>query len=239
MYGKFMKKLVVSKYLPDTIKESLTESFDLILLENDPRLPIPVAAHPDMQFLCIDDTVILSKELYDTNPTLRAVIDGRFKIRFARREYTDTYPGDILLNCLRLEGYLFCKGDAVDDEVKRLCIEKGLEIVDVKQGYAACSTLSVGDAVITADTGIYESAMSKGFDALLISAGNILLKGYDHGFIGGASFYNKEKKCVYFFGNVTNHPDYYIISDFLSVRGIRSVFYEKPELEDFGGAVLL
>ena len=75
--------------------------------------------------------------------------------------------------------------------------------------------------------------------SLKISAGNILLKGYGCGFIGGASCFDKDSDTVVFFGNLSEHPDGEKITVFLEKHGHRVVFFEEFPLSDFGGAKLI
>ena len=232
------KTLIISSQMHEEIKRILGKACGkLIELEPNPNLPTPVAAHPDMQILIIDDTAVLTRGLYDTNSELRSKLCSDLTVRFAEHAHTGVYPGDVGLNALKIGKYLIAKSDSLDPEIKRLCVEKNIEIVNVKQGYAKCSTLALDNAVITADAGIAAAARGLGFDALMITPGGITLEGYDYGFIGGASYYDSESKTVYFFGDITQHPDSIRIVDFLHSHGVDICQSAACTLADFGGAV--
>ena len=124
-------------------------------------------------------------------------------------------------------------------EILQYCRENNIETVNVNQGYTRCSALVVNDkAVITADKSIEKGMKNNGVEVLLISAGNIVLEGFDYGFIGGASF--SDNNTIYFFGDITKHLDYYKIKEFTSKHNsIIEILCKTQPLTDIGGAVLI
>ncbi|MBQ4137207.1 MAG: hypothetical protein IJD67_03760 [Clostridia bacterium] len=234
-----MRSLLVSKLMYTEIKNELAKSFDIIELDENPMLDKPVSAHPDMQLLRLDDEIVISKSLYAQNNKLADIINQKYNVNFTTSEHTARYPGDVIINALRLDLYLFCKTYAVDKSVVKLAEKKNITLVNVKQGYSACSTLALDKAIISADKGICEAARDKGYDVLQISPGNISLEGYDYGFIGGASFYDKENSRVYFFGNIKSHPDCEMIAAFIKKHSAQIFSFDHLPLYDFGGAVIL
>jgi hypothetical protein len=88
------------------------------------------------------------------------------------------------------------------------------------------------------EAGIEKALKNNGVEVLLISPGNIELKGFDYGFIGGAGFYNNG--TVYFFGNVKKHPDYDKIKQFCdSYNSDIEILCQDMPLTDIGSAVVL
>ena len=199
--------------------------FMLYPLPASKQLPLPTATHADM-LMFYDGSLLLSEDYFNENSTLFAdVIPTKEKLG-------GKYPCDILFNCFVIDNILFGKIDALSDKIKN----KYENRVNLKQGYAKCSSLILGNAVITADTNIYNKVTQSGFEALKISGGNILLPGYDCGFIGGASAVLDN--TVFFFGDITKHPDYAKIKDFISSRGLSLCYDKSYPLTDFGGAVI-
>ena len=114
--------------------------------------------------------------------------------------------------------------------------ENGISPLHIKQGYAKCSSMLLGDAVVTADTGIYRTAAAHGIDALLISQGGVEIEKYDTGFIGGASgALGKGKTAV--FGDIRSHPDGKKILAFARAHGEEIISLGKGALFDYGGIV--
>ena len=232
------KRIFVSENASASIRNCLSQICEkLVLIKNNPELPPPVAAHANMQMLLIDDTLIITKELYRS---LSSDLPDNIIIAFADNNHTDKYPGDVNLNALYVSNCLFANTSSLDPAVKRICSDKGINIANVKQGYAKCSTLSLGDnGLITADKGIADAARENGLDVLLISPGGIELKGYDYGFLGGASFYDYIDRSVYFFGDVKKHSDFAEIFEFCSSKDIEVNICDSSILTDIGGAVAI
>lgn len=214
-----MKKLVMSKKYPCFCEELNKFGYEIIPTKKINTFLEPEQYHADMQILCIKNKVI----------TLDDCIKKPGK----------NYPENILLNCLYHNNKLYGKLSATDSSVREYCRENNIETVNVNQGYTRCSTLVVNDkAVITADKSIEKGMKNNGVEVLLISAGKIVLEGFDYGFIGGASF--SDNNTIYFFGDITKHPDYNKIKEFTSKHNsIIEILCKTQPLTDIGGAVLI
>ena len=115
---------------------------------------------------------------------------------------------------------------------------RGYGLINVKQGYAKCSCAAVSDhAIITADNGIIRSLEDNPIDVLSIGKGSIRLDGADTGFIGGASGYDKDRKTLYFCGNIKEHPDYNSIKRFCNEQDTQIVSLNDDHLTDIGGII--
>ena len=221
-----MKKLFISSQIPDTVSSIFKDmGFSLVLLPPEPSLPEPVSAHGDM--LMFEN--IVQKDYYERN---RALFDG-FDIVLADEGFGNKYPRDILLNAFTVGDTLFGRLDSLASQIKI----RYPNAVNLRQGYAKCSTLLFGNNAVTADTGIADALSDFGCEVLLIRQGSILLPGYDYGFIGGASFvYDKR---VVFFGNIEAHPDHIRIREFIEARGYDILYDPRTPLVDLGGAVMI
>ncbi|MBE6606356.1 MAG: hypothetical protein E7635_04905 [Ruminococcaceae bacterium] len=234
------KSLLINYLMPDKMLDKLAYGFDnIIRVEANAKLPLPVASHPDMQVLVIGDTVITVNELYAKSAELRQACEGK-EVLFTEADLKDKYPSDVLLNACLVEKKLIARKDSLDMSVIHACQKHRVEIVNVKQGYAKCSTLVLGDkAIISADRTIVAASKMCGIDALLVSSGHIILDGYNYGFIGGASFYNADNNTVYFFGDIKYHPNCVKIRSFIEKYKVNIVCTEDCPLYDYGGAVVI
>ena len=143
------------------------------------------------------------------------------------------YPNDIALNGLFLSDILYGRTDKLADALCR----NAKKTVFVRQGYTRCSVCKISEnAIITADPSIANAAQENSVDVLRIKEGHVLLDGYDHGFIGGASFFYKD--TVFFFGRVEDLPDYGKIKDFAEKHSVKLVSTSQNPLYDIGGAVI-
>ncbi len=232
------KRIFVSENASGNVRKCLSQICEkLVLINKNPALPRPVAAHADMQMLLIDDTLIITSDLYIS---LSSELPDNIIIAFAENKHTDKYPGDVNLNALYTGDCLFANTNSLDPSVKKICSDKGINIINVKQGYSKCSTLLLGDnGLVTADKGIADAARQNGFGVLLISPGGIELTGYNYGFIGGASFYDHFNRTVYFFGDIKKHTDYAKIFEFCALNNIEVNICDSSILTDIGGAVAI
>ena len=107
-------------------------------------------------------------------------------IRLTQADCEAQYPKDVLLNAVQIGAHLFCHKEAA----RELIDHPDFQTVTVRQGYAKCSTIPVGDkALITSDRTIAGAARRLGMDVLSVNAQGVVLSGYDHGLIGGCASY--------------------------------------------------
>ncbi len=197
--------------------------FSLVYLPPDSSLPKPVSSHADM--LLFENVV--QRDYYEKNKRL---FDG-CDIVLAEERFGNEYPKDILLNAFAVGNTLFGRLEYLSDQVKKLYPKA----INLRQGYAKCSTLLFSNNAITADRGIADALTEYGIDTLLITPGHILLPGYNYGFIGGASLVYENK--IVFFGNIEAHPDHLKIKSFINNKGYEMLFDPSVPLTDLGGAV--
>lgn len=190
--------------------------------------------HTDMQCLRINDTFFVLKEC-------KALIENIQKMGYyvieTERNVSYKYPNNVLLNAVYLKNKLYCNAKALDNAVKKYCVENKIDIINVNQGYTKCSTAIIGNGFITSDKGIFDALSRSGVEGLLIESGNIELKGVDYGFIGGCCFSDNEN--VYFTGNIKSHPSYTKIKQFCDSKNVKIVCLSENILYDIGGFIAI
>ena len=203
------------------------------------KLDVPVASHADMLICVIDKTVFCYKDYYSSNITIfNAIKECGYDIVITEKECGSKYPNDIALNVLVADRKIFCNKKHTAREIIDFATVNGYKIIDVKQGYASCSTLLIDKSLaITADKGMKKALDSENIDTLLISNEGIKLRGYNCGFIGGTGVSMNDK--VYLFGNIKNHPSYKTILDAIEKKGLSIIEVVSNDLYDFGGVKLL
>ncbi len=214
-----MKTLFMSDLYPYFCDELSELGYKIIPTKNIKVFHKPERRHADMQLLKIQNVL--------------------FSLKDCRKTIGKSYPENISLNCLFFGNHLYGKLSAVDDVVLDFCKDNRIETVNVNQGYTRCSTLIISEnAAITADKSIEKALKSHWADVLLISAGNIRLEGFDYGFIGGAGFTDNGK--TYFFGDVSQHPDYEKIKTFCKTHNSNiEIICPSEPLTDIGGVVVI
>lgn len=225
--------IIVGTNIKNSIVTSLRKlGFTVYFSAENPNVLNGLSFHPDMQLSGCDSTFVCEKTLYDY---YKKIFDlAGIKLICGETELSCNYPGDIAYNVKVVGETVFHKYDYTDPVLRTVLCDKNF--IDVSQGYSGCSICKVSDnAIITADKLIHKRAEENGLDSLLISCGHIELEGFDYGFIGGASFYADSR--IYFFGDVSKHPDFFKIDKFCKNHGTEIVILCNEQLTDYGGAI--
>ncbi len=202
-----------------------------ILIDKNKNLSEPVASHPDMNLFVCDKTAFLPK-----GSPLESILKSKnYDIVTVKKELQCEYPYDVLFNAKSVDNTVILNRKTIAKEVLIHLEKAGKNIIDVNQGYTACSTLSLNkNAFITSDKGIETALKNYNKSVLKISEGYIKIKTYDYGFIGGASGF--VDNILYFFGDITAHPDFKIIDEFINKNNVKYKYFNCP-LTDIGGCI--
>ena len=208
----------------------------------------PVSDHPDM-FMCklgadTGPVVMWSdaelNDIYE-NGLMRATDfawqDGVTDVLISYHDPLMRYPKDIAYNAA-------CTGRFLIHNLKHtapLILEEAekakMKLIDVPQGYAKCSTVVLDkNSIITYDGGIARKCREcNGPKVLQISSGHVKLEGYNTGFIGGAS--GRIGDEIIFSGDLSAHPDFHAIVQFIEERGLRCKWFPDFPLTDIGSII--
>lgn len=147
-----------------------------------------------------------------------------------------SYPENIKYNAVQIGKYFIHNTNYTAPKLMAAAMHAGLTTVHVTQGYTKCNIVEVdSNSIITSDKGIRNALELLGLEVLLISVGNVKLKNFSYGFLGGAS--GKIGDSIIFNGNLSEHPDYQKIENFILSRGLNLKYFESYELEDIGSII--
>ena len=148
----------------------------------------------------------------------------------------NAYPEDVKFNACSTGRYFIHNTGYTHPLLLEKAIKMEQTVINVSQGYAKCSVVEVNeDSIITYDRGIAVRAEKAGMNVLMIRPGWVELPGYPTGFIGGAS--GLVGKQLIFNGDLSAHPDYMAMRDFIEKRGIECVYFKEYPLTDIGSIV--
>lgn len=222
----------------DQLRALMVRGFKVISMPPCPTLSAPVASHPDMLIARVGGEMITTGAYCELAGAEISEIFENTKARFhfTAEEHGALYPTDVIFNALVMGDKLFAKLGSLSPYLKELAEKKGLKLVDVKQGYPACTTLKLSDeAAITADKGMAEALKREGVRVYTIENGGIMLPPYDYGFIGGTG--GVRDGAVYFLGDASTHPSWSTIEAAIKAEGLRSVMLGDGTLLDLGGII--
>ena len=228
-----MRTLIIGeKYRKKLEKHLKIMGFSVFWLKNNTNIDEKLSGHSDLSVLIHKKTAVLANYLKE-NELVNYLTNRGFRVIISEKSQRDKYPGDVNLCASIINDRLIHVRKYTDNAIKDL----GLEFIDVKQGYARCSSLTFGNCVITSDKGIAKALKNNNIETLLISEEGIVLEGYDRGFIGGASFVCDN--TIYFIGDINKHADAKMITDFIMAHNYKICCVCDGELFDIGGAVVI
>lgn len=215
-----------------------SRGFMTVAMPPCPTLSEPLASHPDMLIARVADELLTSAEYCELAGAEISEIFAltRKRFHFTADRHGSVYPHDVIFNSLLMGSKIFARLDSLSPYIKELATERGIELINVNQGYPACTTLKLSDeAAITADRGMAEALLCAGIRVYTIDPGGIELPPYEYGFIGGcAGVYDN---TAYFLGDAATHPSWSVIKDALDKEGLRSVMLGGGALTDLGGII--
>lgn len=216
-----MKTVIINCEASQAVQDYFIEKgYELYLFSGNKAYPA-VSNHPDL-YLFYDGELFVEPSV---------LLEG-----IVCSSIGESYPDHVKYNVAKVGDYVICHPKYVDEKLFNH-LEERYTIISVKQGYSKCSTLVVDESsIITSDLGIYKAVQQFNLNALLISPGHILLNGLDYGFIGGAGV--RVEKSVFFCGDITKHPDYEKIKDFIEKRELK-IEYTKEPLMDLGSLFII
>ncbi|PJI09682.1 MULTISPECIES: DUF6873 family GME fold protein [Clostridium] len=232
-----MKSVIVDNRISQTEKNNLKKlGLNIILVPPCNDIGKAISSHPD-EVLCKIDrkNLVVYKNIPET--FISDLKKSNIKITMSENTLSQKYPYDILLNGVTLKNF-FIHNIKFTDPILYKNISNKI-ILNVKQGYSKCSTAVVNDsAIITNDIGISKSAKKHSIDALLLPPGDILLPGFDYGFIGGTCGLI-DPNTLAFYGNLKKYKYGNEVLKFLHKYNITPLYLSNDKLIDRGSIICI
>ena len=211
----------------------LPKSFDCFVLPPDPTIAPQVATHADMIFTVFNKLLFFHCSYYEIYPNEVEFLSyySDMDLCITEDERNSLYPFDVGLNALDIGGRLICRKDSICEALR------DYPLINTKQGYAACTSLFAAGTVITADKATIKACMENNIPYYEISGKDILLPGYDTGFIGGACGVYKD--TVYIYGNPQLSQSGRQLAEFCKIKGLSLYSVNDGPVTDIGGIKFL
>lgn len=210
-------------------------NYDVIKVPKDNNLYEAINGHTDIQLNILNrHTIIINKNI---NLSFKELLKTK-NINFIESDSTLSfkYPSNISLNAYITDNYLVHNLKFTDKKILDYC--KNKKIIHVNQGYTKCSILPLREkAIITNDTGIYNTLKSENFDILLLPFGDIELSGFNYGFIGGVGGMISNDSMA-FFGSLDNYAFGNEVKKFLYKYDIKPIYLSNTKLIDRGSLLV-
>ena len=178
------------------------DEITLFRLAPHPGLRPEEACHPDMQVAVLPDGRVVAAPGTE--------LPGIVKYNSGTAVLTPVYPKNIPYNVLIAGSVYFHPAGATDPVLAAGLATAGIRQANVRQGYAGCSGICVYDPcgeplLLSGDAGILRKAEAEGVAVQLCrGVENIMLPGFDHGFVGGCCGYLERdgRRTLYTIGSM-------------------------------------
>ncbi len=232
-----MKKYVLASTLNEQACKTIIDlGYEIIDFMPNQNVDSRIAHHADLSFFVCDKDIFIAKEM---SYLAEKFVSLGYYVHVIDTWLGKEYPSDVKLNCVLFGEYFLCNVDTVSENVLNYIRQKGKTVINVNQGYTKCSVIPVADnAIITDDESVSNKCTEYGIDVLKIKKGNVILDGFDYGFIGGTAGLLFDD-IIAFNGDVLTHPDGEKIIEFISKYKKRYVSLAENTLVDIGSIICL
>ena len=233
---KQVNKVIIGKGYNEAIYKNLHKlGIESVFINECTNVRSGIRNHADLA-VCplIDNIFLLSKEQIDLCDKL---LKNGYNTSFIDEDLGFDYPSDVYLNCVIIGKHIIYNPQTVSSKIRDFVKKSDLIEVPVKQGYTKCSITPLTiDSFITDDISIGSRAVEFGMDVLVIDKGDIKLKDFNYGFIGGATGKIAEDKLV-ITGNAEYLSDYDKIKKFLFKKDIELISLSEGTVDDIGSII--
>lgn len=236
-YNEIMNTIFISADANVILKIYLREKgHHLIEIGRTPFVYDAIAAHPDIYLCKLKESIVISREQFPLIQPALGALQGQPAVHLGASSLGYNYPENIKYNGVQMGKYFIHHTRHTDPVLLQAAKEEGLEILHVKQGYSKCNLAVVDEeSAITSDAGMAKVLQAKGLQVLLISPGHIILSGFPYGFLGGAC--GRAGQELIFHGDLSCHPDFKTIQDFVESRHITLKYFTQFPLTDIGSVI--
>ena len=231
-----MSLAVISPDAPEMCERTLRKrGFDIIKIAFCKQVDPRIGFHPDIQLFTAGGRVFVHPDL---PPSSVRALSRHTTVTVCSKALGGTYPMDCSYNIAFTGETALCRKDLLPHEIADFFAAEKIQVIDVPQGYARCSTVVTGSrSIITEDRGIATAAAEAGLTAVTVTPGFVALKGFSRGFLGGAT--GTFNGTVFLTGSLSEHPDYAEILSAISTAGKNAVALCDTAAEDFGSILFI
>ena len=225
-------KIIIDSKMRKVEKEYLAKYGDLIEIPYQNICYDEISSHPDIFFAKIDDVLFKAPNLKMNFPfgiIGNSLVEGK-------------YPNDVRYNVCQIGNNIVHNFKYTDSKILDYIIDRKINKINVKQGYANCSICVTSDnSCITSDMNIYKSLNSFNIDSCLIDEENIKLldkNGLEtkmRGFIGGATAVISNTFIL--FGDIDYMKNKEVLLEHLRKYSLKLKDFKGLNIYDYGGII--
>ncbi len=213
------------------VKKKLSEFGELIEFSSVGITYLAISGHPDVFMAQLPD------QSFVVAPNLPVHILYQFQLhkiefQFGKAKVGLAYPKTAYYNAKITSNHLIHNLKHTDIHLLQAC--RKLTNLHVEQGYAACNIIAFPNNIfLTADKGIYDSLKVSENGVHLINDQDVVLKGFTHGFWGGACGLHNNR--LFICGSLRHHVSGSLIRNLAEQASIEIIELYDGMVEDVGG----
>ncbi len=228
------KVLIVNKNISAQALKKLQKLDEVLLFETKGITYPEISCHPDI-FFCTDGKTTVYAPNTPRNFIEKLNQKGK-KLIAGENSVGAKYPETAKYNVAVTQDVLVGNSKITDQMV--LQTFKDRELIHVAQGYTRCSLLPLNSrTMITSDKGIYKTLTGQNIKVMYVSPEDVLLPGFEHGFIGGTAGIFKD--TVLFNGSLNHIAQGKEIRHFIEQNNLKILELDDGPLFDIGSILTL
>lgn len=223
--------IIIDKKAPEAAKERLQEVGEVVEFSTSGICYEAISGHPDIFFFQHPGGLVVAPNTPDRYINLlreRGISFEKGDLPVGKQ-----YPETAHYNALYTHNGILHNIYVTDNNVKKW----HKKMIHCKQAYARCNAIEIGNWLITSDKGIERTLLNESRKVLYVSPQNIVLQGFENGFLGGCC--GMEQKKIYFCGSIGNLPQSNEIKTTISGEGWEITELFDGPLHDVGSILFL
>ena len=218
--------IIIDKRIPQEAKDKLSSIGEIFELETKGIVYPAISGHPDIFIFKFENKLIIAPEC--PVDLIEKLLELKISFKIGDKKLGIKHPHTTPYNVSYNDGVFI--GDKALCDKNILKLSQGHKWIQTKQAYARCNNIILtNNAVISND----KSISTKIDKSLIVNPKEILLEGFEYGFIGGCmGIYNNS---VFILGSLKYHSQGEAIRSFCESNSYSIIELYDGNLFDGGG----
>ena len=218
--------IIIDKRIPKEAKEKLSSIGEIFELETNGIVYSAISGHPDIFIFKFENNLIIAPEC--PKKLIEKLIELRINFKIGDKKLGIKHPETTPYNVSYNDGLFIGDRNLCDKNILKL--SEGRKWIQTKQAYARCNNIILNNNSVISN----DKSISTNIDkSLIVNPKEILLKGFEYGFIGGCmGIYNNN---IYILGSLIYHSQGEAIRSFCESNSYSIIELYDGNLFDGGG----
>ncbi len=217
--------IICDKRLPETVKNNLAKHGQILEFKTVGTVDETLSGHPDIFIHRVGTKVFHAPNtppdiLTELHSAGYQLVEG---VKTVDKDVKSNYAYNVVSGV----DFLICNFKHTDESILRDSI--GKEIIDVRQGFSACSCINLEGKIITSDHGIHKKIVG----SIYFNPSEIILPGLKHGLVGGCAGFFENK--IFITGSLNHHADGSKLVNIANENSWEIIELSQGKLFDGGG----